>query len=67
MGGNRIGWRSSMKKIGIAMIIFGIIGLCLGAMMFGDIGISCSYAAIVSILAGVGFVKASGAIEAHSK
>ena len=56
-----------MKAIGIAMIIFGIIGLCLGAMMFGDIGISCSYAAIVSILAGVGFVKASGAIEAHSK
>lgn len=56
-----------MKKIGIAMIVFGVIGLCLGAMMFGDIGISCSYAAIVSILAGVGFVKANGVVEAHSK
>lgn len=56
-----------MKGIGIAMIIFGIVGLGLGAMMFGDIGISCSYAAIVSILAGIGFVKANGAIESHSK
>ena len=38
-----------MKLIGILLIIGGIIGIIMGAMMFGDIGIACIVGALVNI------------------
>lgn len=46
-----------MKGFGIALIVWGCIGLGVGSIMFGDIGIACSYAAITSIIVGIGFFK----------
>lgn len=46
-----------MTGFGVVLIILGCVGLFLGNMMFGDIGVSCSYAAIVSIVTGAGFIK----------
>ncbi len=44
-----------MKVFSILLIILGIIGLILGAMMFGDIGIACIIAALTALLSGIGF------------
>lgn len=46
-----------MKIFGIILVIWGIIGIILGQIMFGDIGISCTYAALTSIIVGIGFIK----------
>ena len=46
-----------MKKFGIALIVLGCIGLFIGHMMFGDIGVSCTYSAIIAIVTGTGFIK----------
>ena len=46
-----------MKAIGIILIIFGIIGIGLSAMMFGDIGIAAGIGSITAILSGIGFLK----------
>lgn len=46
-----------MKGFGIALIIWGIVGLFLGHIMFGDIGVSSTYSAITSIVVGVAFIK----------
>lgn len=46
-----------MKWFGIALIIWGLIGLFLGHMMFGDIGVSNTYSAILSIVVGIAFLK----------
>lgn len=46
-----------IKIVGIILIIVGIIGFILGAMMFGDIGVSCSVAALVSLISGIGFIS----------
>ena len=46
-----------VKNWGIGLIVWGCVGLFLGHVMFGDIGITCSYAAITSIIVGVAFIK----------
>ena len=44
-----------MKLIGILLILLGIMGIVMGAMMFGDIGIACSVGALSALLSGCGF------------
>ncbi len=46
-----------MKGYGVFMIVLGCIGLALGHLMFGDIGVSSTYAGIVAIATGIGFLK----------
>ncbi len=48
-----------MKRIGMALIAVGAIGILMGLMMFGDIGIACLVGAITAILSGIGFLKIS--------
>ncbi len=48
-----------MKVIGILLVILGVIGIVLGAMMFGDIGIACIVGALSALLSGIGFIKVS--------
>ena len=49
-----------MKAIGILLVVWGVIGLVMGAMMFGDIGIACIVGAVGSLLSGIGFLNAAG-------
>ena len=46
-----------MKLIGILLILLGIIGLLMGAVMFGDIGIACIVGALAALLSGLGFLS----------
>lgn len=46
-----------MKAIGIILIVFGIIGLAMSAMMFGDISIAGGIGSITALLSGIGFLK----------
>ena len=46
-----------MKPIGILLIILGIAGIVMGAMMFGDIGIACIVGALSALLSGFGFLS----------
>lgn len=46
-----------MKKWGIGLIVWGCIGLFVGHIMFRDIGVACSYAAITAIIVGIAFIK----------
>lgn len=46
-----------MKLIGILLILLGIVGIVMGAMMFGDIGLACIVGAISALLSGVGFLS----------
>ena len=48
-----------MMILGIILIIWGIIGIAMGMMMFGDIGIACIVGAVTAILCGVGFIMAN--------
>jgi len=48
-----------MKAIAIVLIVFGIIGLILSTLMFGDIGIAAAIGAITAILTGIGFLNAN--------
>ena len=52
-----------MKVIGIILIIWGVIGLILGSMMFGDIGLAAIVGAVSAILSGVGFVTINRVIK----
>lgn len=52
-----------MKLIGILLIIGGIIGIIMGAMMFGDIGIACIVGALATLLSGFGFISTAKAIK----
>lgn len=47
-----------MKMIGILLILLGIVGIIMGAMMFGDIGIACIVGALSGLLSGFGFLSA---------
>lgn len=48
-----------MKIIGILLIIVGVLGFIMGAMMFGDIGIACMVGAAGALLSGIGFLQVS--------
>ena len=45
-----------MMIIGILLIIWGVIGIAMGMMMFGDIGVACIVGAVTAILCGIGFI-----------
>lgn len=45
-----------VKVIGVLLILFGLIGVFLGCLMFGDIGIACLVGAITALLSGIGFL-----------
>jgi hypothetical protein len=47
-----------MKAIAIILIVFGIIGLLLSFVMYGDIGIAAAIGSITAILCGFGFSSA---------
>lgn len=47
-----------MRLIGILLILLGIVGVIMGAMMFGDIGIACIVGALSGLLSGFGFLSA---------
>ncbi len=52
-----------MFVIGILLIIWGVIGIAMGMMMFGDIGIACIVGAVTAILCGIGFIIANKRIK----
>ena len=45
-----------MVFIGILLLLVGISGFAMGAMMFGDIGIACMIGAAAAFLSGIGFL-----------
>ena len=44
-----------MKVIAILLIIWGVLGIIMGSMMFGDIGIACIVGGVAALLSGAGF------------
>lgn len=56
-----------MAFIGILLILGGIFGLVLGSHGYGDIGLSFMYAAVMSIIAGIGFLVANSKIKKMMK
>lgn len=48
---------TTMKVIGILLLVVEGIGLTLSSMMFGDIGVAAAIGSVSAILAGVGFMK----------
>lgn len=56
-----------MMIIGILLVIWGVIGIAMGMMMFGDIGIACIVGAITAILCGIGFIMANGRLKQHKE
>ena len=56
-----------MFVIGILLIIWGVIGIIMGMMMFGDIGVACVVGAVAALLAGIGFVIANKKIKKLSQ
>ena len=52
-----------MVFIGILLIILGIAGVCLGGMMFGDIGIAAIIGALGAFLSGIGFLLGAKRIK----
>jgi energy-converting hydrogenase Eha subunit C len=56
-----------MKAIAISLIVFGIIGLLLSFVMYGDIGIAAAIGSITAILCGIGFSKAFDTINSINK
>lgn len=45
-----------MKAIGIILIVWGVLGIVMGLMMFGDIGLACIVGALAALLSGIGFL-----------
>ena len=56
-----------MKIIGILLIILGVIGIVMGAVMFGDIGIACIVGALAALLSGLGFLVTARKISRLGK
>ena len=56
-----------MKIIGILLIILGVIGIVMGAVMFGDIGIACIVGALAALLSGLGFLVTARKISQLGK
>lgn len=45
-----------MRVIAVLLILFGVIGLILSTMMFGDIGIAAAIGSVSALLSGIGFI-----------
>jgi len=43
--------------LGILLILWGVIGIVMSTMMFGDIGIACIVGGITALLSGIGFLR----------
>ncbi len=56
-----------MFVVGILLIILGILGICMGMIMFGDIGIACMVGAAAALLSGVGFILVNRKIKKINK
>lgn len=52
-----------MKTIGFLLLVVGVLGLLVSAMMFGDIGVAAAIGSIVGILSGIGFMNVPKAIR----
>lgn len=52
-----------MRKIGILLILWGVLGVFMGSIMFGDIGIACIVGAVTAILCGIGFLQADKQVK----
>ncbi len=52
-----------MKIVGILLLIFGVAGIGLGSIMYGDIGIACIVGDLAALLSGIGFLMTSGEIK----
>ncbi len=52
-----------MMIIGIFLIIWGVIGIAMGMMMFGDIGVACIVGAVTAILCGIGFILTNNKLK----
>lgn len=52
-----------MIVIGILLIVWGIIGIIMGMMMFGDIGVACIVGAVTALLCGIGFIIANKKVK----
>ena len=63
---NHIRGGIGMKVIGIILIIWGVLGIIMGMMMFGDIGIACIVGAVTAILSGVGFLLGGKTIKKNA-
>ena len=48
-----------MKLIAVLLIVLGVVGILLGAVMYGDIGIACIIGALAALLSGIGFLSLS--------
>lgn len=45
-----------VKIIGVLLILFGLLGIFMGCLMFGDIGLACIVGAVTALLSGIGFL-----------
>ena len=52
-----------MMILGILLIIWGVIGIAMGMMMFGDIGVACIVGAVTAILCGIGFILTNNKLK----
>ena len=48
---------------GMLLLIWGIIGIAMGMMMFGDIGVACIVGAVTAIFCGIGFIVTNNKIK----
>lgn len=48
-----------MKVIGILLVVVGVVGFIMGAVMYGDIGIAAMIGATAALLSGIGFLLVS--------
>ncbi len=53
-----------MRTIGVLLLIWGVLGLLAGTIMFGDIKIAAYIGAVTAVLAGIGFLIAAGPVNA---
>ncbi|GGO06603.1 hypothetical protein [Saccharibacillus kuerlensis] len=56
-----------LKIIGIILIIFGVLAILMGSMMYGDIGIAAIIGATTALLSGIGFLLTSKRLSRMEK
>lgn len=53
----KLGGGLYMKVIAILLVILGVLGLLMSALMYGDIGIAAGIGALTALLSGFGFLN----------